>query len=148
MLCLFYRISLLVVYLTEDHFFTYFRLNMRALDWSWDDWPSQKIHFSVIATLRGSQLITPLPFFFFKRSTMSRELCRIQFFSLTVILFPLWELSYHQGGISRRKVSNICLPVLCAVYIHFSIMITAHQESTVPKEVYHNGPKVKEGKHL
>lgn len=27
-------------------------------------------------------------------------------------------------------------------------MITAYQECTVPKEVYHKGPKVKEGKHV
>lgn len=27
-------------------------------------------------------------------------------------------------------------------------MITAQQEGTVPKEVYHKGPKVKEGKHV
>lgn len=27
-------------------------------------------------------------------------------------------------------------------------MITAHQECAVPKEVYHEGPKVKEGKSV
>ena len=37
----------------------------------------------------------------------------------------------------------------CMLYKFISVeMITAHQEYMVPKEVYHKGPKVKEGKHV